>query len=195
MSDLTDRLDHLMAALDLDGRADDAALVHEAIDELRGSAATPQAPERWAIVSLFGHAERAGRVNEETVAGAAMLRVDIPLEDGSFSTRHVGGAALYEITYVTEEVARAVAKARPGHPLGTWSVRSLGLLPPAPAPERLMVDERAFLGDEEEDDDEEAVRDDAIPPLDDARVEDGDVPGHGTVEEAMSAAIASGLPF
>lgn len=49
------------------------------------------------------------------MAGAAMLRV--------------GGAAIYEITYVDEATARAVAKARPAHPLGTWSARRLGLLP------------------------------------------------------------------
>jgi len=94
-----------------------------------------QQPERWAIVSLLGHQDRVGRVSEETVAGASMLRVDIPQADGSFSTRHVGGAAIYEITYLTEEVARAVAKARPTHPISVWSARSLGLLPQLPAPE------------------------------------------------------------
>ncbi len=85
-----------------------------------------QAPERWAIVSLFGHTERVGRISD--IADGAMVRVDIPLEDGSFSTRDIGRGAIYEVTYVTEEVARAVAKARPAHPVQSWSVRSLGLL-------------------------------------------------------------------
>lgn len=105
-----------------------------------------QPPERWAIVSLLGHQERVGRVSEETVAGAAMLRVDIPLEDGSFSTRHVGGAAIYEITYVDEATARAVARARPAHPISIWSAQRLGLLPKPevaelPAPEGFLAED------------------------------------------------------
>jgi len=93
-----------------------------------------QAPERWAIVSLLGHQERIGRVSEEVVAGAAMLRIDIPYEDGSFGTRHVGGGAIYEITYVDETVARTLAKARPAHPLGIWNARHLGVLSDGASP-------------------------------------------------------------
>ena len=91
-----------------------------------------QPTERYAIVSLMGHRQVAGRVSEELFAGAPMCRVDIPLADGSFSTRLFGGSALYEVTYVTENVARAVASRDPAHPISEWSARSLGLLPQLP---------------------------------------------------------------
>lgn len=107
--------------------------------------AANEQPERWAIVSLLGHQERIGRVSGETVAGASMLRIDIPLADGTFSTRHVGGAAIYEITYVDEATARALAGARPAHPLSIWSARSLGIVAP------LALQEH----DDEDEDDEE----------------------------------------
>ena len=89
--------------------------------------------ERWAIVALMGHRQVAGRVSEELFAGAPMRRVDIPQPDGSFSTRLYGGSALYEVTYVTEEVARAVADRDPAHPISVWTARGLGLLPPSAA--------------------------------------------------------------
>ena len=162
-----------------------------------------QPPERYAVVALMGHRQVAGRVSEEMFAGTPMCRVDIPLADGSFSTRLFGGSAIYEITFVEEDVARAVAKRDPAHPVSAWSARSLGLLP-EPEREELMVDESAFLAEGEEDglttDEVMALvtgaseRDDAIPPLDDARVEDGDV-SHGSVEEAMAADRASEYPF
>jgi hypothetical protein len=90
-------------------------------------------PDRWAIVAIMGHQERTGRVSEEMVAGAPMLRVDIPLPDGTFSTRHLGAASIYEITYVSEDVARAVAAVRPAHPIQQWTAQHLGLLPQRPA--------------------------------------------------------------
>ena len=111
--------------------------------------------ERWAVVALMGHRQVAGRVSEELFAGTPMCRVDIPLADGTFSTRLFGGSALYEITFVEEPVARAVAGRDPAHPIGAWSVRSLGLLP-APEPpfgeSDDLVDEFAAEGDEDDGD-------------------------------------------
>jgi hypothetical protein len=109
-----------------------------------------QSPDRWAIVALMGHRQVAGRVSEELFAGVPMCRVDIPLADGSFSTRLFAGSALYEVTFVTEEVARAVAARNPAHPVQAWSVRSLGLLPPSTARERLEIDRDAFIADDPE---------------------------------------------
>lgn len=105
-------------------------------------------PERWAIVALMGHRQVAGRVSEEMFAGTPMCRVDIPLAEGSFSTRLFGGAALYEVTYVSEEVARAIAARQPAHPISEWTAQSLGLLPKpeSPAPGRFLAD-----GDDQDD--------------------------------------------
>jgi hypothetical protein len=91
-------------------------------------------PERWAIVALMGHRQVAGRISEELVAGTPMLRLDIPLADDTWSTRLFGGAAIYEITYVDEPVARAVAARDPAHPISIWSAQNLGLLPKSDPP-------------------------------------------------------------
>lgn len=75
--------------------------------------------EVWAIVELMGHVKLAGRVSEEEKFGAKMGRIDIPDGDG-FVTQFFGGASLYRITIVTEEVARAVAKNVTVAPVHSW---------------------------------------------------------------------------
>lgn len=95
----------------------------------------PEQPERWAIVAIMGRQERIGRISEAMVAGTPMLRVDVPLEDGSFSTHDLGGSAFYEITYVDEQTARALAKERPAHPISIWTAQRLGLAPKSELPE------------------------------------------------------------
>jgi hypothetical protein len=66
--------------------------------------------ESWAIVEIMGHRRRAGRVCEVDLYGTKMLRIDIPVDDGTlFVTEHYGGAALFCVTPTTEEVARAMA--------------------------------------------------------------------------------------
>ena len=75
--------------------------------ELSVSTTLPE--ERWAVVELMGYASAAGRVTSVTEYGATLMRLDIPLSDGSFATQDIGGSAIYRIRYVTEEVARAAA--------------------------------------------------------------------------------------
>ncbi|MGE5801580.1 MAG: hypothetical protein ACM358_04945 [Gemmatimonadota bacterium] len=60
--------------------------------------------EGWAIVELMGHRKLAGHVSEVTIAGAAMLRLDVPSEPPV--TQFYGGAAIYCITPTSEELAR-----------------------------------------------------------------------------------------
>ena len=66
--------------------------------------------EGWAIVELFGHRRVAGRVSETEIAGAKLLRIDVP-GDGAddFCTQFIGGAAIYCLTPTGEKEARAVA--------------------------------------------------------------------------------------
>lgn len=71
----------------------------------------------WAIVELFGHARIAGRVCEQVIAGAGMLRVDVPdlpaIKDGPAQrgfTRLFGPGAIYSITPVSEEIAVRAAQ-------------------------------------------------------------------------------------
>jgi hypothetical protein len=77
---------------------------------------------QWAIVELMGHQQCAGRVSEEVIGGAALVRVDVPdgkRDDGleSFRTSYFGASAIYAIHVVDEAAARA-------------SAASLGKIPP-----------------------------------------------------------------
>ena len=72
--------------------------------------AKPSGVALWAIVELFGHQKISGKVTEEVIAGAAMLRVDVPAAgEATAFTRYYGSGAIYAITPVTEEVARLAA--------------------------------------------------------------------------------------
>lgn len=62
----------------------------------------------WAIVEIMGHRVRAGRVSEEAIAGAALLRVDIPDGDG-FRAEYYGGGAIFCLRPCSEAEARKAA--------------------------------------------------------------------------------------
>lgn len=79
----------------------------------------------WAIVELMGHQIIAGKVTEESIAGAGFIRVDVPqatrnkerwegggtLETPEY-TRYLQPNAIYALNPCTEEVARAAAASR-----------------------------------------------------------------------------------
>lgn len=91
--------------------------------------------EGWAIVELMGHRRIAGRVSETEIAGAKLLRVDIP-GDGpdDYATQFVGGASIYCLTPTTEEMARAAARSSRPEPVTRWELPK-----PEPAPQRCGV--------------------------------------------------------
>ena len=70
--------------------------------------------ETWAVIEVMGHKRLAGFVTEQTVAGAAFVRVDVPavlnadttVELPAF-TKLLGAGSIYAITPCTEETARA----------------------------------------------------------------------------------------
>lgn len=68
-----------------------------------------QGLEGWVILELMGHRRLAGHVTETTVAGAPMLRIDIPRGERETLTQFYGGSAIYCITPCSEELARRVA--------------------------------------------------------------------------------------
>ncbi len=79
----------------------------------------------WAIVEVMGHVEYAGFVTAETVAGSAMLRVDVPeVKERSAFTKYLATGALYGITPCTEETARARAKRIRAVPFQTYDIES-----------------------------------------------------------------------
>ena len=74
---------------------------------------------QWAIVSLLGHNTFAGILTEVEHFGTKMGLCDVPVGDGH-ETHEFGGNAVYEIKYVTEDVARAYAN-RNVWPIGLLS--------------------------------------------------------------------------
>lgn len=91
--------------------------------------------DHWAVVELFGHQQLAGRVTEQSIGGAAFLRVDVPEQPARPKvhawdedqpsipayTRYFSGGAIYALNPCTEEVAKLAAermRARPPLPFG-----------------------------------------------------------------------------
>lgn len=79
--------------------------------------------ETWAIVEVMGHNTYAGFVTAENIAGAQMLRVDVPAIDGIPAfTKYVSPQALYGVTPCSEETAIARARASRSKPFDTWGI-------------------------------------------------------------------------
>lgn len=77
----------------------------------------------WAIVEIMGHQKYAGLCTEQPVAGVNMLRIDVP-ESGAEPafTKLFGGTAIFSMTPVSEEVARAVARSIQKAPVNVWEL-------------------------------------------------------------------------
>jgi len=110
--------------------------------------------EEWAKLELFGRQVLAGRVSEQTIAGAGFIRIDVPAagELPGF-TRFFYPSAVYGITPTTEELATKLAHAYRENPISRYEL-------PAPAqptsPERGDPNDREpDVDDEDEDDDSE----------------------------------------
>lgn len=82
--------------------------------------------ETWAILELMGHRRLAGFLTEAEVAGAKMLRIDVPGRDGQMTTQFYAPAAVYAITPTTEELARRFAEHAQPRPVSVYEL-------PAPA--------------------------------------------------------------
>ena len=70
-----------------------------------------QSFDTFALVELFGHVRIAGRVSEQVIAGQGFVRVDVPeTKKLAAFTRLFGPGAIYSITPISEEMARALAE-------------------------------------------------------------------------------------
>lgn len=102
-----------------------------------------ESAEGWAIVELMGHRRVAGYVRETTVAGAPMLRVDVPAptkEGKDRQTQFYAPSSIYALTPTTEETARRVAALGAPKPVQEWELPTPRALP-APAGARERDDE------------------------------------------------------
>jgi hypothetical protein len=78
----------------------------------------------WALVELFGHTRIAGLVTEESIAGGAMVRIDVPETESSAQfTRIVNITAIYAINPITEDLAREMARNLRVAPIQAWDIK------------------------------------------------------------------------
>ena len=66
--------------------------------------------DQWGIVELMGHKVVAGKISKSEMLGKPMLRVDVPaIETCQEFTQLYGEAAIYCVTFTSEDVARRTA--------------------------------------------------------------------------------------
>lgn len=97
-------------------------------------------PERfkdWAVLELFGHRKYAGLVQEVELAGAPMLRIDVPSDPPV--TQFYGAKSVYCMTPVDEDTARRYAAGNRPEPISRWELRTPAL-PPAPTDAEVLAD-------------------------------------------------------
>jgi hypothetical protein len=95
--------------------------------------------EAWAIVDLFGHQHIAGKLTEQAIGGCHFIRVDVPaFEDSPAFTKLYTQGAIYGVTFVGEQIARAAARSYRVAPVSVYELRDLmqtqGKLIASPAP-------------------------------------------------------------
>lgn len=80
----------------------------------------------WAIVELFGHQKIAGELTEQTIGGAHFIRVDVPaFDDSPPITKLYTQGAIYGVTFVSEQIARAAARSYRIAPVNAYELRHL----------------------------------------------------------------------
>ena len=89
--------------------------------------------EEWAILELMGHRHMAGKVTDAVIGGGAFLRIDVPSENGEYSTQYYSAASVYCITPTSEEIARTVAKQSQPAPVSRWEFPQLAQAQPIEA--------------------------------------------------------------
>jgi hypothetical protein len=84
--------------------------------------------EGWVILELFGHRRLGGWLSEQEIAGAAFVRIDIPV-DPPITQLYNARSAIYAITPTTEAMARAVAKTATPAPVSRWELPAADPMP------------------------------------------------------------------
>ena len=92
-----------------------------------------QAFDEWCIVELLGHRRLAGRVREVQIAGAGMLRLDVPPPPGqdAWQTQYVAPASVYALHPTTVDIAVAVASRCRPEPAHRWELPATDPTPSA----------------------------------------------------------------
>jgi hypothetical protein len=105
--------------------------------------------EMWGIVDLFGHTKIAGKISEQTLGGAAFVRVDVPYVPGvEAHTRLFGNSAIYSISFTSQAIAESVARKIQSKPISVYDLdqESRTRLAALPAPK---IDRNPYGGGRE----------------------------------------------
>ncbi len=82
--------------------------------------------EEWAIIEVMGHITLAGRVSEQSIAGHAYIRVDVPKTARvSAFTKFYGPSSIYSITPVDEQIAQSTAEQLSAVPVSGYTIGEL----------------------------------------------------------------------
>lgn len=77
----------------------------------------------WAKLEIMGHQTFGGLVSEQTLAGSAFIRLDIPAIPGQApQTKFFNPASVYCITPTSEEVARGIAQTIEHKPISRYDL-------------------------------------------------------------------------
>ena len=75
----------------------------------------------WAVVELMGHKVVAGLIQKSEMLGKPLLRVDVPATSAFPEfTQFYGEAAIYCVTFVSEQVARMTAERAQVNPVSVY---------------------------------------------------------------------------
>lgn len=106
----------------------------------------------WGILEVMGRLRMAGIISEQTIAGAGMIRIDVPATTNAPAfTRFFSPSSIYSITPTEEGLARTLAENFREVPVNRFELRQLES--PQPPLTGIVEDER----DEDEDDDEDEL--------------------------------------
>lgn len=82
--------------------------------------------DEWALVELFGHQRIVGHVTEQSIAGGAFIRVDVPDPEGNTKfTRFYGHAAIYAMSPISRELALQLAARQSVAPVSRYDLPAL----------------------------------------------------------------------
>lgn len=79
-----------------------------------------QSFDHWCILELMGHRKVGARVTEETIGGAALLRLEIPSDPPV--TQYINASSIYCMTPTTEDIVRRFASRMTPTPVHEWEL-------------------------------------------------------------------------
>lgn len=79
--------------------------------------------DQWCLLEIMGHQRYAGRVTEQTIAGASFLRIDIPaVDEFPAFTKLFSASSVYAITPIAEDLVRGMAAELRNAPVSVYDL-------------------------------------------------------------------------